>query len=153
MANEKGLVGVTIYETAEQHRKYTHTTTRERDDGVSFDPHFDGPIDTRVCEWLEQNTLGSVTARIPGESFLGVQTYLLMGSNNTFCAIHSDRVDVEQPTIFRGRDHVYKMKVTIRSQPVGRELPCELTEVLESFGFKKVEPAEVAAPEPAAVAR
>jgi len=130
-------MGVTIYETPLHRRKYIGTTVTEAGDGHKLHFSFGSNVDTRFYDWLEANTLGRTGSFMPGH-YHSDYTYLLMGSNGVLCAIHPDMVNDDEPGIFRSADHIYRIRATIRHQPVGRDLPKELTDILEGFEFTKV---------------
>ena len=135
----KTLVGVATYESLKQLREFAKRKTEPHDMGMRISDSFKTPLDTRILDWLESNTLVRMTQAMP-EHYNSDFTYILQGSNNVLCAIHPKLVNLKGGSVgLFAENHEYLWRVTIRYQPITSELPSELTEALSKLGFNRTE--------------
>ncbi len=137
MSKYSGLLGKlmreVVYTSQVYSRKIVKTDSRKVDDGVVFQHHYDMPIDKKVIDWLERN---SVFKAYQHRSPPDCPAYVFMGTNQTLCALIPEMENDEQ-TKTSNKEHKYSWKVYIRYQPVDKDLPVEITSALEELGFQK----------------
>jgi len=112
-------------------------TWEDHDCGYHVKSRFEpAPGNDRIIGWLKNNSLFTLTNAWP-EHFHSDYTYVFMGSNSVLCAVHVKTKNFSGGEVLNPRDHVYQHTVTIRSQPKGKELPKELTDILSELHFEE----------------
>jgi hypothetical protein len=137
MSQYKGLLGrlmrEIVYKSQVYSRKVTQIDSRETDDGVAIQYNYDKPVDKKVIDWLERN---SVFKAYQHRSPPYCPAYVFMGTNQTLCALIPEMENDEQ-TKTSNKEHKYLWKIYIRYQPADKNLPVEITRALEELGFQR----------------